>query len=589
VTYDDSVVHAWRAEDPDPDTRAELTRLLDNRDTAEITDAFSGPLEFGTAGLRGKLGPGPNRMNRAVVRRAAAGLGRYLLATDSDARVRGAVIGYDARYKSADFAADTAAVLAGLGIRALLLPRPLPTPVLAFCITHLGCAAGVMVTASHNPAADNGYKVYLADGAQIVPPVDEQISAAIAAVGPLSGVALGDLDGPLVTRLDDEPVEHYVTAVAALAEHTARDLRIAYTPLHGVGRDVLLRVFERAGFAAPKVVAEQGDPDPTFHTVAFPNPEEPGALDLVLAEAARVGADIIIASDPDADRLAVAVPDQSASGGWRALRGDEIGALLADFLIGTSRGHDRLVVTSIVSSTLLSKMAAAAGIEYAETLTGFKWIARAALSRPHTRFLFGYEEALGFSVRELVRDKDGIGAALVFAELAAISKQQGVSLISRLDTIAQRFGLHATSQWAIWMQGPDGFAHISAVLAGLRAGPLPETIAGRLVTAVDDLSVGVRRSLDGGADSTLDLPPSDVITLHMDGARIVVRPSGTEPKLKIYFEVVVPVRNGVEATREQADRELAALRTDMALLTGIERDAAVRQSPCSAPDRPPTS
>ena len=569
MTYDAAELSAWLSEDPDPDTRAELQRLLDDEDAAELADAFSGPLTFGTAGLRGKLGPGPNRMNRSVVRRAAAGLAQYLLDHEADTAPRGVVIGYDARHKSSDFALDTAAVFAGRGIRAMLLPTALPTPVLAFAIKHLGAIAGVMVTASHNPPADNGYKVYLGDGAQIVSPVDVQISAEIAAVGPLSNITMGDLNGPLIIRLSDEPVQAYVVAAAALAQNSARDLVVAYTPLHGVGRDTLLRVFALAGFPPPHVVARQGDPDPTFHTVAFPNPEEPGALDLVLAEAAAVNADLVIANDPDADRLAIAVPDPTAKRGWRALRGDEIGALLADYLIGTSRGHDRLVVTSIVSSTLLSKMAQAAGIEYAETLTGFKWIARAALARPQSRFLFGYEEALGFSVRELVRDKDGVGAALVFAELAAISKRQNVSLVSRLETIARRFGLHATTQWSVWLQGPDGADRIRAVMAALRDQPLPPTLAGRLITAVDDLSVGVRRSLDGGADSSIDLPASDVITLHMDGARVIVRPSGTEPKLKVYFEVVTPVRDDMASTQQQADRELAALRTELELLTGL--------------------
>ena len=569
MTYDAAQITAWLSEDPDPDTRAELQQLLDDDQAAEIADAFSGPLTFGTAGLRGKLGPGPNRMNRAVVRRAAAGLAQYLLDHEPDTAPRGVVIGYDARHKSSEFALDTAAVFAGRGIRAMLLPTALPTPVLAFCIRHLGAIAGVMVTASHNPPADNGYKVYLGDGAQIVSPVDVHISAAIAEVGPLSNVTMGDLDGPLVVRLNDEPVQAYVAAAAALAEHTARDLVVAYTPLHGVGRDTLLRVFALAGFPPPHVVAEQGDPDPTFPTVAFPNPEEPGALDLVLAAAASVDADLVIANDPDADRLAIAVPDPTAKRGWRALRGDEIGALLADYLIGTSRGHDRLVVTSIVSSTLLSKMAAAAGIEYAETLTGFKWIARAALARPDTRFLFGYEEALGFSVRELIRDKDGVGAAVVFAELAAISKRQNVSLISRLETIARRYGLHATAQWSVWLQGPDGADRIRDVMAALRTKPLPDTLAGRLITAVDDLSTGVRRSLDGGVDSAIDLPRSDVIALHMDGARVIVRPSGTEPKLKVYFEVVTPVRDDMSSAQLQADRELAALRTEMEILTGL--------------------
>ncbi|MEO6713725.1 MAG: phospho-sugar mutase [Mycobacteriales bacterium] len=571
MTYDGAAVEAWLAEDPDPDTRAELQALIDAGDDAEISDAFSGPLEFGTAGLRGKLGPGPNRMNRAVVRRAAAGLARYLLETDEKAAWNGVVIGYDARHKSADFAADTAAVLTGAGIRAQLLPHPTPTPVLAFAVLHFGCAAGVMVTASHNPAQDNGYKVYLSDGAQIVPPVDARISAHINAVGPLESIVLGAAANPLVVLRDDEPIEAYVAAAAELVDaETARELTVAYTPLHGVGRDVLLRLFDRAGFAAPHVVAAQADPDPEFPTVAFPNPEEPGALDLVIAAARAVGADLVIANDPDADRLAIAIPDQSAKSGWRALRGDEIGALLADFLLSTSSGDDRLVVTTIVSSTLLSKIAAAAGVRYAETLTGFKWIERAAQDRPDARLVLGYEEALGFNVGDwMVHDKDGMGAALVFAELAAVSKRQGESLVARLDGIAERFGLHATSQWSVWLQGTDGSVRIDAVMAALRDKPLPETVAGRLITAVDDLSTGVRRSLDGGSDSVIDLPRSDVLTLHMDGARIVVRPSGTEPKLKMYFEVVVPVRADVQSAREQAERELAALRAEMALLTGL--------------------
>ncbi len=564
-------IRSWLDEDPDPDTRAELNAALATGDVAELTDAFTGRLEFGTAGLRGKLGPGPNRMNRAVVRRAAAGLGHYLLATDPDAQRRGVVVGFDARRKSDAFAEDTAAVMAALGFRVYVMPRPLPTPVLAFAIRHLDCAGGVMVTASHNPPADNGYKVYLGDGAQIVPPADAEISAAIDAVGPLSGVPLAPADDPLIARLGEEELEAYVDAVVGLSiAPTSRDLTTAYTPLHGVGRDVLLAVFDRAGFPAPQVVAAQGDPDPTFHTVAFPNPEEPGALDLVMAEATAVGADLVIANDPDADRLAVAIPDASTAKVWRALRGDEIGALLADYLLTHTEGDDRLVVTTIVSSTLLSRMATAAGVHYAETLTGFKWIVRAALDRPDTRFLFGYEEALGFCVLDVVRDKDGISAALMFAELAAESKREGVPLADRLDDIARRFGLHATDQWSVWLQGADGSARIQSVMAELREKPLPPTLAGRTIEYVDDLAVGVRRGESG--ETKLDLPPSDVITLHMDGARVVVRPSGTEPKLKVYFEVVVPVRRGdtsVDTAREQARRELAALREDMALLTGL--------------------
>ncbi len=516
----------WLEEDPDLDTRAELGALITARDTGALADRFGARLQFGTAGLRGALGAGPNRMNRVIVRRAAAGLARYLLDQVPGAAEAGVVIGCDARHKSDVFAQDTAAVLAGAGLRALLLPPRLPTPLLAFAVRHLGCAAGVMVTASHNPPADNGYKVYLGDGAQIVPPADVEISAAIDAVGPLSSVPLASLDDPLVTRLGSDIVEAFQRAEVALSlVPSARDVSVVYTAMHGVGRDQVTGVWSKAGFPPLHIVAAQADPDPDFPTVAFPNPEEPGALDLALADAARVKPDVLIANDPDADRLGVAIPDGS---GYRALRGDEIGMLLGDHVLRHTSGSDRLVATTVVSSTMLSKMAAAAGVHYAETLTGFKWIARAALDRPGTRFVFGYEEALGYLVGDVVRDKDGISAAMVLAELTALAKAEGVSLQDRLDALAREHGLHATDQWSVRLEGAEGQARIASVMSSLKADP-----------------PGERAEPEG-------LPPADIVMVRIGDDRVVVRPSGTEPKLKMYFEVVIPVTASIDDARTAA-------------------------------------
>ncbi|RMI40930.1 phospho-sugar mutase [Actinomadura harenae] len=541
----------WLAQDPDPETRAELSALLDaaaeplNNTAeplsneakpldggAELRDRFGTRLAFGTAGLRGELGAGPNRMNRVTVMRAAAGLAARLPAGS------GVVIGFDARHNSRRFAEDTAAVVTGAGLRAWLMPEPLPTPVLAFAVRHLGAAAGVMVTASHNPPRDNGYKVYWSDGAQIVPPVDREISEAIDAVGRVDGLPLGEG----WTVLGDEIVEAYLDALGVLPVADADGLKVAYTPMHGVGRDVLLRTFERAGIPAPAVVAEQAEPDPDFPTVAFPNPEEPGAMDLVLALAARTGADLVIANDPDADRLALAVPTRD--GGWRALTGDEVGGLLAEHVLRHTSGDDRLVVTTIVSSSLLGAIARGHGVRFAETLTGFKWIMKA-----EGRLVFGYEEALGYSVGAeggvIVHDKDGVSAAVAAASLTSEARAQGRSLLDLLDDQARRYGLHATAQLSIRV---DDLSLITDAMARLRAEP-PKEVAGRPVDAVDDLAQGV----DG-------LPPTDGLRFRLDGARVVVRPSGTEPKLKCYLEVVAPAGDDVDAARARAAADLAALR-----------------------------
>jgi phosphomannomutase len=538
------VARAWLAEDPDPDTRAELKSLLDSGDTAGLTDRFGARLEFGTAGLRGALGAGPNRMNRVVVTRAAAGLSAYLAARGG----KSVVIGYDARHKSDVFARDTAEVVTGAGMRASVLPRPLPTPVLAFAIRHLGADAGVMVTASHNPPQDNGYKVYLGDGSQIVSPADAEISAAIDAVGPLSTVPRSD-DWQ---TLDDAVLEAYLDRVAGLVDAASpRDLRIAYTPLHGVGRDVVLAAFDCAGFPAPAVVERQADPDPEFSTVTFPNPEEPGAIDLALATAAETDADIVLANDPDADRCAVAVPDPDAAAGWRMLRGDEVGALLATHLVRRDPALSGTFAASIVSSSLLGRIAAAHGLGYEETLTGFKWISRVEGLR------FGYEEALGSCVDPAaVRDKAGISAALLVAELAATLKAEGRSLTDLLDDIAREHGLHATDQLSARF---EDLADIDAAMARLREHP-PGTLGGRPVESAEDLGAGT-----GG------LPPTDGLRYRLaGGGRVVVRPSGTEPKLKAYLETVVPVADDdVAAARRTAAHTLAAVTSDLSGRLGL--------------------
>jgi phosphomannomutase len=529
-----ALAQAWLADDPDPETRAELATLVAADDLVALGERFAGRLEFGTAGLRGPLGAGPTRMNRVVVAQTAAGLAAYLSARGGGS----CVVGFDARHKSAVFARDTAEVMAGAGLRAYVLPRPLPTPVLAYAIRHLGCDAGVMVTASHNPPQDNGYKVYLGDGTQIVPPADAEISALIAGAGPVAALPRSDA----WTTLGEEVLDAYLDRVAALpAPDSPRDVRIAYTPLHGVGRDVVLAAFRRAGFAAPEVVAAQAEPDPGFPTVAFPNPEEPGAIDLVLATATEVGADLVLANDPDADRCAVAVAG-------RMLTGDQVGALLGEHLAGRGPG---VFAASIVSSSLLGKIAAAAGRRYVETLTGFKWIARVE------DLAYGYEEALGYCCDpDGVRDKDGVSAALLVAELAATLRAEGRTLLDLLDDIARRHGLHATRQLAVRVAD---LGQIDAALARLRAAP-PARLGGHPVDAVDDLSRG------GG------LPPTEGLRYRLSGgARVVVRPSGTEPKLKCYLEVVVPVPAGADLAplRARAAAELDAIAVDLAAAAGL--------------------
>jgi phosphomannomutase len=542
---------AWRDDDPDPTTREELDRLLarcDDGDRAaadELADRFAGTLEFGTAGLRGAVGAGPNRMNRAVVIRAAAGLTAYLQRDIPAPRV---VIGYDARHRSDDFARDTAAVVTAAGGQALLLPRPLPTPVLAFAVRHLRADAGVMVTASHNPPQDNGYKVYLGDGSQIVPPVDAAIASEIAAVARVSEVPRADA-GWEVTG--EDVLEGYLSDVVAVVRPDGpRALSVVHTPLHGVGRDVVVRALVGAGFEAPYVVPSQGEPDPDFPTVAFPNPEEKGAIDAALDAARERGADLVLANDPDADRCAVAVPDPKAAGGWRMLSGDEVGVLLGAHLLDRGVPQDAVMACSIVSSRQLAAVCRAAGVRHVETLTGFKWIARV----PGLRF--GYEEALGYCVApDSVRDKDGVSAALLVAELAAQLKADGRTLLDRLDDLARAHGVYATDQYAVRV--PD-LSLIAGAMQRLRANP-PVQLGGAAVARADDLS--------RGSD---DLPPTDGLRyLLADDGRVVVRPSGTEPKLKCYLEVMEPVKNDdLPAARTAAAQRLCDLRADVVKILG---------------------
>ncbi len=547
---------AWRDDDPDDATRAELDDVLrgvaagDAAAEADLADRFSGLLEFGTAGLRGALGAGPHRMNRAVVLRAAAGLTAYLQERIARPQV---VIGYDARHNSDVFARDTAAVVVAAGGTAMVLPRPLPTPVLAFAIRHLRADAGVMVTASHNPPQDNGYKVYLGDGSQIVPPADSDIATAISRLERVADIARA-ADGWEV--LGQQVLEHYVEAAAAVVDPASpRDLAVVHTSLHGVGNEVVARAFARAGFAPPTVVPTQAEPDPAFPTVSFPNPEEPGAIDAALALAAQVGADLVLANDPDADRCAAAVPDPASvdaanPDGWRMLRGDEVGALLGAHLL--SRGVDpgAVFASSIVSSRLLAAQAAAAGVRHEETLTGFKWIARV----PGLRY--GYEEALGYCVDPAsVQDKDGVTAALLLAEMAAGLRAQGRTLLDVLDDLALAHGVHATD--ALSVRVAD-LSLIGTLMQRLRSAP-PARIGGVDVRRVDDLAQG-----------SAGLPPTDGLRYHLaDDSRVIVRPSGTEPKLKVYLEVVVPVAGpgALGRARTEAGRRLARVRASMAELT----------------------
>ena len=507
-------VQAWIADDPDPKTAAELSALLELNDEKTLKTYFSGFLQFGTAGLRGPVGPGPSCMNRAVVGRTAAGIASYMKARGMN-RV---VIGRDARYGSEDFTNESAEIFAGAGFEVFVLPRPLPTPVLAFATQYLKCDVGVMVTASHNPPQDNGYKVYIgpsADGvdyaaSQIITPTDSLIAKEIASIVSLSSTPRGKS----WTVIEEELISEYVRRTALIATRPG-DLKIVYTAMHGVGTEIAQRVFNHAGFATLILVDEQCTPDPDFPTVAFPNPEEPGAIDLALKKARDFGADLVIANDPDADRCAAAVNDPKF--GWRMLRGDELGIIFGEWIART-HSHGSFA-NSIVSSSALSKVAAHYSIDFKEVLTGFKWIAKVE------DLAFGYEEAIGYAVdSETVNDKDGISAALLLAHIASELRAQGLTLLDLLDQVWARHGFHGTEQISIRVAD---MSRITQLLAGIRKNP-PTHIAGRAVLSIDDLA----EPKDG-------LPPTDGLRLWIDGGiRMIVRPSGTEAKMKCYLEVI---------------------------------------------------
>lgn len=562
----------WMAEDPDPETREEVQRLLDLDDAAGLADRFGERLAFGTAGIRGTLGAGPNRMNRALVRRVSAGLAARLLA-EPGAAERGVVLGRDARHGSPEFAEDAARVLAGAGLVVHRFPDVVPTPLLAFAVRALGAAGGVMVTASHNPATDNGYKVYWGDGAQIAPPLDAEISAAIDAVESLAAVPLADPADARIRVVDESVRDAYLGEVLELQLHPeCRDLRIAYTPLHGVAGALVVEVLARAGFRDVHGVREQFDPDPDFPTVAFPNPEEPGAMDLVLALARQQDAHLVLANDPDGDRFAVGVPGRD--GTWRLLSGDEAGCVLATYLLAEGDGGpERVVATTVVSSQLLRRIAAAHGVGYAETLTGFKWLARAAARAEAEggRMVLAYEQALGAMVTPAVRDKDGVSAALVFAELAAWLLAHGRNVDDLLDDLARRHGLHVTGQRNVRLEGEGGL--IQDALARLRGAP-PADIDGVPVVAVRDHTAGVCRLADGTVEK-IATPPTDLVGIELaDGTRLQARPSGTEPLLKFYVEVVEPVGDDdVAAARARGRRRVERLTDVLLAAAGLGQHA----------------
>jgi phosphomannomutase len=557
VSIDSNLVaraESWIDQDPDPVTKSQLAELLlaahtDQTALAELQDAFLAPLEFGTAGLRGALGAGPNRMNRVTVLQAASGLAQYLVQQGFVGKK--VVIGFDARYNSDVFAKDTALVLSGAGLEPIVFSHVVPTPVLAFAIRQLDACAGVMVTASHNPPQDNGYKVYLGDGRQIVSPVDEQISKLITTVTDIRNISQEDAG----THVSKDVYNTYVSLTSQLiaagptSEVQRKAVTSVYTAMHGVGWKTLQAVLNASGFAEPIAALEQRDPDPAFPTVAFPNPEEKGALDIAIALAKKNSVDVLLANDPDADRFAAAAPN--SSGEWIILRGDQIGSLFGWWMIEranlTGTKLAGTYANSIVSSMMLESIARSAGLTYESTVTGFKWVSRA------NNLTFGYEEALGYCVDpKNVIDKDGVSAAAMFMEMLAHLKSQNLTIWNVLDELSLLHGLHATDQVSVRVTSSD---QVAITMAGIRSNP-PALFGGLQVSRLDDLAIGLG-----------DLPKTDAVIIHLAGtneiekARVIVRPSGTEPKIKCYLEVVVRGED-LAIARQTADNELMRLAAD---------------------------
>ena len=524
-------VMQWITHDPDPKTAAQLQQWLNENNQSELKRSFNGFLQFGTAGLRGPMGPGPSCMNRAVVSRAAAGIAAFMKAHG----LKSVVIGRDARHGSKDFAKDSAEILAGAGFKTFVLPRELPTPVLAYAVNKLKADVGIMVTASHNPAIDNGYKVYLGGvingvnyhGSQIIGPIDSEIS---------DFISKAELKPNRLTSYETVPetvITDYIKSVSALVK-TPNQLKIVYTALHGVGSETFLQVFKEAGFAKPIMVTEQEKADPDFPTTAFPNPEEAGAIDLALDYAKRHNADLVIANDPDADRCAIAINDPEH--GWRMLRGDEVGAILGKYFLAKDRINNGAFANSLVSSSLLSKMAKKSGIEFHETLTGFKWISKIS------NLAFGYEEALGYCVdAKNVNDKDGISVAVMLAQIVGELKSAGISIPDYLNEIGHEFGFHKTDQISVRV---SDLSIIDKLLSNVTSNP-PKTLAGSELISVEDLA------------KSPSMPTPGIRCFYNNGIRIIVRPSGTEPKLKCYIEVVSASKADAQLRCDQIKKELA--------------------------------
>ncbi len=569
-----AIARAWIDDDPDPETKAQGEALLQSGDEDALREHFGQRLEFGTAGIRGALGFGSNRMNRAIVQRVSAGLGQYLKNQVQDACERGVVIGYDHRHGSEQFARDSAVMLASAGFKIWLSEHLCATPELAYALKHLHCAAGIMVTASHNPPQDNGYKVYWGNGAQIIPPHDKGISRCIDEITSLKAIPQRSFDALCsegrILPIPSAAKSAYWAEINALRCYKGpKDISIVYTAMHGVGRAAVEPLLRQAGYNNLHMVEQQVEPDPDFSTVKFPNPEEPGALDLALAKAREVHADLLIANDPDADRLSVAVPDGDD---FRVLTGNQVGALFGDELLryGPQDG-DRMVTTTIVSSSLLSRIAMAHNAKYSETLTGFKWIGNRALKHRATggRFVMGYEEALGYSLGEIVPDKDGICAALIFCDLAARCKSQGLTLLDRLEALYREHGLHLGAQRSAKFVGIDGPEKMAALMDRLRKNP-PKTLGGIETVSLCDYLKGEKMVIANGAKTRIDLPSSNVLGFTLDGgSRVLVRPSGTEPKVKFYFEIVRAVHGSLRLCQREAEERMNKLIEDTLQFAGV--------------------
>ena len=550
------IANKWLINDPDQTTKVETEKLISDGDI-QLIQRFTNCLVFGTAGMRGVRGAGPMRMNRVMVRIVATAIAQELLSDNERDEPPLVVVGYDARHKSQIFAQDTVRVLAAHGVSSLIFPRPAPTPVLAYTSLSKKAKAGIMVTASHNPAEDSGYKVYWEDGAQIVSPIDLKIAQRIDFKNPPSEEALADYEDANILKDDNGSIQKYVDfASSSVSPESKREIKQIYTPLHGVGKEVFVDVFQKAGFENLTVVKSQAEPDPDFPTVSFPNPEEEGALDLAIELAVEKNADLVLANDPDADRLAVVVHHKD---NWCRLNGNEIGVLLAEHILSKGQGEDRLVVTTVVSSRLLSKIADFHKVKYAETLTGFKWIVRPGLEDKNSRFVFGYEEALGFALGDSVRDKDGITSALAFAELAAELKAEDKTVMDLLDELWNRHGVHKT---ALFTKRLDAETDISAdFMSPWRTSP-PERIGEFVVIESIDLLTP-----ESG------LPATDALVFNILNGRIVIRPSGTEPMVKAYVEVTESVINGdIRSAERSADHKIEDLLHGVSNLFHVEKN-----------------